>query len=153
LVFFLGIDEDQQNLGRRPIAWSVTTGRDFLGLDPYLVQQGLVLRVESAVPDSTAPGLDSHRLAGSLLDVPVTDRLVWETYRYGPMLERPTSGLDVTSRSFASTLSLPRPNWPMRTEPGRPGADGRQSRARSQLAESGHRGALAQLRAGLPADS
>jgi hypothetical protein len=97
----------QQNLGRRPIAWSVTTGRDFLGLDPYLVQQGLVFRVESAVPDSTAPGLDSHRLAGPLLDVPVTDRLVWETYRYGPMLERPTSGLDVTSRSFASTLSLP----------------------------------------------
>ena len=72
----------QQNLGRRPVAWSVTTGRNFLSLDPYLVQKGLVFELQPTEPDSLAPGIDRQRLAGALLDVPTTDRLVWETYRY-----------------------------------------------------------------------
>jgi hypothetical protein len=97
----------QQNLGRRPIAWSVTTGRNFLSLDPYLVQQGLVLVLQPALPDSTLPTMDNHRLAGALLDVNVTERLVWETFRYAGLLGGPTPDMDVTSRSFASTLSLP----------------------------------------------
>ena len=50
---------------------------------------------------------DRQRLAGALLDVPTTERLVWETYRYGPLRTRPARGLEVTSRSFASTLALP----------------------------------------------
>jgi hypothetical protein len=97
----------QQNIGRRPVAWSVTTGRNFLSLDPYLVQKGLVLELQATQPDSLAPGIDRQRLAGALLDVPTTDRLVWETYRYGPLRSRPVDGLEVTSRSFASTLALP----------------------------------------------
>jgi hypothetical protein len=78
----------QQNLGRRPVAWSVTTGRNFLSLDPYLVQKGLVFELQPTEPDSLAPGIDRQRLAGALLDVPTTDRLVWETYRYGWPAER-----------------------------------------------------------------
>ncbi len=97
----------QQNLGRRPVAWSVTTGRNFLSLDPYLLQKGLVLELQPMPPDSLAPGIDRQRLAGALLDLVTTDRLVWETYRYGPLRTRPAEGLEVTSRSFASTLALP----------------------------------------------
>ncbi len=97
----------QQNLGRRPVAWSVTTGRNFLSLDAYLVQQGLILQLQTALPDSLAPGLDRQRLAGALLDVPTTDRLVWETFRYGNLRTRPSGSMDVTGRSFAATLALP----------------------------------------------
>jgi hypothetical protein len=97
----------QQNLGRRPVGWSVTTGRNFLGLDRYLVQQGLVMMLQPALPDSTLPGIDAHRLAGALLDVNVTERLVWETFRYAGLSPGHSTDLDVTSRSFASTLSLP----------------------------------------------
>jgi len=97
----------QQNLGRRPVAWSVTTGRNFLSLDRYLVQQGLALELRPALPDSLAPNIDRQRLAGALLDVPTTDRLVWEAFRYGELRTRPGGAMDVTSRAFASTLSLP----------------------------------------------
>jgi len=97
----------QQNLGRRPVAWSVTTGRNFLLLDPYLVQKGLALELQPSPPDSLAVTIDRQRLAGALLDVPMTERLVWETYRYGYLRTRPVRDLDVTSRSFASTLALP----------------------------------------------
>jgi hypothetical protein len=97
----------QQNLGRRPVAWSVTTGRNYLSLEPYLLQKGLVFELQPSPPDSLAAGIDRQRLAGALLDVPTTERLVWETYRYGGMRTRPTDALEVTSRSFASTLALP----------------------------------------------
>ncbi len=97
----------QANLGRRSVGWSVTTGRNFLSLDPYLVQKGLVLELQPTEPDSLAPGIDRQRLAGALLDVPTTERLVWETYRYGAMRSAPGGAVEVTSRSFASTLALP----------------------------------------------
>ncbi|HQR18063.1 MAG TPA: DUF2723 domain-containing protein [Gemmatimonadales bacterium] len=97
----------QQNIGRRPVGWSITTGRNFLSLDPYLLQQGLALQLQTAQPDSLGRGIDRQKLAGALLDVPTTERLVWETYRYGAMRTRPIGRLDVTSQSFASTLSLP----------------------------------------------
>jgi len=97
----------QQNLGRRPVAWSVTTGRNFLSLDPYLVQQGLAIVLQASPPDSLAITIDRQRLAGALLDVPTTERLVWETYRYGALRTRPSGDLEVTSRSFALTLALP----------------------------------------------
>jgi len=97
----------QANLGRRPVAWSVTTGQNHLSLDPYLLQKGLVLELQPTEPDSLAPGIDRQRLTGALLDVPTTERLVWETYRYGAMRSEPGGAVEVTSRSFASTLALP----------------------------------------------
>jgi len=97
----------QANLGRRPVAWSITTGRYYLSLDPYLIQKGLALELQPSEPDSLAPGIDRQRLAGALLDVPTTDRLVWETYRYGFMRSGRGAVPDVTGRSFASTLALP----------------------------------------------
>jgi hypothetical protein len=41
------------------------------------------------------------------LDIPTTDRLLWETYRYAGLLEGDVTKLESTSASIASTLSLP----------------------------------------------
>lgn len=99
----------QENLGRRPIAWSLTTGRDFLGLDRYLVQQGLVFRLASAVPDTADRNLDFHRVLGAPLDVATTSRLAFETYRYAGLLAPGVSAQDLepTAAGVAGNLSLP----------------------------------------------
>jgi Protein of unknown function (DUF2723) len=97
----------QQNVGRRPIVWAITTGRGFGGLREYVVQQGLGYRLQSSPPDTTSPALDTHALAGAPLDIPTTERLVWDTYRYAGLLEGDVTKLESTSSSIASTLSLP----------------------------------------------
>jgi hypothetical protein len=97
----------QQNVRRRPIVWAITTGREFGGLSEYVVQQGLGYSLRSSPPDTTSPGLDNRRLAGAPLDIPTTERLVWETYRYAGLLEGDVTKLESTSASIASTLSLP----------------------------------------------
>ena len=41
-----------------PIAWSMTTGGEFYGLDPYIVQQGIVIDAPIDTPDADPqPGL------------------------------------------------------------------------------------------------
>ncbi len=97
----------QQNLGRRPIVWAATAGRSFAGLKDYVVQRGLGFELGTALPDSTSPDLDLHRFAGVPIDVPTTDRLVFDTYRYAGLLERGAEGLESTSASVAATLGLP----------------------------------------------
>jgi len=97
----------QQNVGRRPIVWAITTGREFGGLSDYVVQQGLGYSLQSSRPDTTSPALDTRRLAGAPLDIPTTERLVWDTYRYADLLQGDVTKLETTSASIASTLSLP----------------------------------------------
>jgi hypothetical protein len=97
----------QHNVGRRPVVWAVTAGREFGGLAEYVVQQALGFRLLSARPDTSSPALDLRRLAGAPLDIPTTERLVWETYRYAGLLEGDVSRLESTSASISSTLSLP----------------------------------------------
>ncbi|MEP6687808.1 MAG: DUF2723 domain-containing protein [Gemmatimonadales bacterium] len=97
----------QQNLGRRPIVWGATAGRTFAGLREYVVQRGLGFELESTLPDTASPDLDLHRFAGVPIDVPTTDRLVFETYRYANLLKRGAEGLESTSASVAATLGLP----------------------------------------------
>ncbi len=97
----------QQNVGRRPIVWAITAGREFGGLSEYVVQQGLGYSLRSSHPDTTSPALDTRRLAGAPLDIPTTERLVWDTYRYGDLLDGDVTKLETTSASIASTLSLP----------------------------------------------
>lgn len=97
----------QENVGRRPIAWSTTTGRDFVGLDRYLVQQGLVYRLEAVPTDSDPAWQDSRRLFGNALDAATSDRLLWQTYRYAGLLSGDLSRLDPTSRGIAANLSFP----------------------------------------------
>jgi Protein of unknown function (DUF2723) len=97
----------QQNLGRRPIIWAATAGRTFAGLKDYIVQRGLGFELGTALPDTASPDLDLHRFAGVPIDVPTTDRLVFDTYRYGELLEHGADGLESTSASVAATLGLP----------------------------------------------
>jgi hypothetical protein len=97
----------QQNVGRRPIMWAITSGRGFGGLADYVVQKGLGFSLQTSKPDTTSPSLDLRRLAGAPLDIPTTERLLWETYRYGGLLDGDVTKLESTSASIASTLSLP----------------------------------------------
>jgi hypothetical protein len=97
----------QQNVGRRPILWALTAGREFAGLGEYVIQQALGFSLQSARPDTTSPELDLRRLAGAPLHVPITERLVWETYRYGGLLDGDVTRLESTSASIASTLAFP----------------------------------------------
>ena len=97
----------QQNIGRRPIVWASTTGRGFAGLSDYVVQRGLGFELLAARPDTASPTMDLHRLTGVPLDVPTTERLVFDTYRYGDLVRRGAEGLESTSASVAATLGLP----------------------------------------------
>jgi Protein of unknown function (DUF2723) len=97
----------QQNVGRRPIVWAITSGRGFGGFGDYVVQQGLGYNLRTSPPDTTSPTLDLRRIAGAPLDIPTTERLLWETYRYAGLLQGDATTLESTSASIASTLSLP----------------------------------------------
>jgi hypothetical protein len=103
----LALSVVQSNIGRRPIVWSVTTGSGFAGLRDYLVQRGLGFELQTGVPDTANPDLDLRRLAGAPLDLRKSEELVFRTYRYAGLLEGGASGLDPTSASAASSLSLP----------------------------------------------
>jgi hypothetical protein len=97
----------QQNVGRRPIVWAITAGREFAGFGDYVIQKGLAFDLQKSRPDTTSPSLDLRRLAGAPLDVPTTERLVWGTYRYAGLLEGDVTRLESTSASIAATLSFP----------------------------------------------
>jgi hypothetical protein len=103
----LSLSVVQQNVGRRPIVWGITAGREFAGLTDYVIQQGLGFTLQTSRPDTTSAALDTRRLAGVPLDLPTTERLVWETYRYAGLLEGDVGRLESTSSSIASTLSFP----------------------------------------------
>jgi transmembrane protein TMEM260 (protein O-mannosyltransferase) len=79
----------QANLGYRPIAWSISTGRNFLGLDPYIVQTGLGYSLRPTLPDSTDRRYASRGMNGVLLDVPATTLLVDSVYRWSGLAEIP----------------------------------------------------------------
>jgi len=94
----------QENWQDRPVYYSLTSGSDNWGLAASaLTQEGLVLRVNmQGLPDTT-------RLVTSLfgvpLDVPATDSLTWEIYRYSRLFEADTLDLSPTSRNIAVNLS------------------------------------------------
>ncbi len=98
----------QQNIGRRAIVWSLTTGNSYQGLDQYVVQQGLGYRLETSVPDLSRQGpVVSGGIGDRPFDFPLTNTLAWDTYRYGALLTGDTRSLESTSASFASSLSIP----------------------------------------------
>ncbi len=97
----------QQNLGRRPLVWAMTAGRNFGGLGDYVVQRGLGFELLASPPDTTSPALDLRRMGGAPLDVPMTERLVWETYRYAGLLDREERSLESTGAMAAASLAMP----------------------------------------------
>ena len=97
----------QQNLGRRPVVWSSTTGKGFGGLGEYVIQRGMGFELLTARPDTTSPGVDLHRLTGAPLDVPTTERLVWDTYRYAGLIGRAGRKIESTSSMAAASLAAP----------------------------------------------
>jgi uncharacterized membrane protein YhaH (DUF805 family) len=97
----------QDNLGRRPVAWSLTTGSDYYGLNNYVLQQGLVMRLQTALVDSTRKDVDLHRVLGIALDVPTTERLAWQTYRFAGLGAESSANLEPTARGVSGNLALP----------------------------------------------
>jgi hypothetical protein len=97
----------QRNIGRRPIVWSITAGRGYAGLGDHVVQGGMGFSLVTAPPDSTDPTLDFRRLASAPLDLPLTSRLVFDTYRYARLLDAGALDLEPTARSVAGSLALP----------------------------------------------
>ena len=71
------------------------------------MQKGMGFHVLTAPPDTTSPDLDLHRLAGVPLDIPATEHLVWETYRYAGLLQRERGPFESTSAMAASSLATP----------------------------------------------
>jgi hypothetical protein len=98
----------QTNLGRRSIAWSVSAGRNFLGLDPYIVQQGMVYTLLPERPDSTDPRYTPREMGGLPVDVPATTRMVEQVYRFAGMDSIPDRGpMDPAAEGVASNLANP----------------------------------------------
>jgi hypothetical protein len=96
----------QQNIGRRAIVWSLTTGDNYEGLRDYVVQQAMGFRLDT-VPAAQAPGVTTGGVGSAAVDMPLTQRLAWDTYRYGDLLTGRTSDLESTAASMASSLSIP----------------------------------------------
>jgi hypothetical protein len=97
----------QRNIGHRPIVWASTAGRTFAGLGDHVVQRGLGFELEVTPPDTSSPDLDLHRFAGAPIDLPTTERLVFDTYRYAELPARGAARLESTSAGIAGTLALP----------------------------------------------
>ncbi len=97
----------QENVGRRPIYFSLTAGSgSWLGMQSYLTEQGLALKLHADTPPDTTrlgPGLPSL----PPVDIPRTDSLVWQVYRYADLTEADTVVLEPTSRNIATNLSIP----------------------------------------------
>jgi hypothetical protein len=96
----------QENVGRRPIYFSLTAGNNWLGMQWYLTEQGLALKLHADAPP------DTSRLASGLpglppVDVPRTDSLVWHVYRYADLARADTLELEPTSRNITTNLSIP----------------------------------------------
>ena len=104
---FLSLRVIQQNFGRRPIAWGLTAAGNVYGLDRFLVQRGLAITIAPDPVDTTSLAYDNRRLMGAPLDIPVTERLMNETYRFARLLEGEHGELETTARGIANTLGLP----------------------------------------------
>jgi hypothetical protein len=94
----------QENVGRRPVFFSVTAGPEsWRGLDAFLTQEALVLRLNDvSAPDTTRLGMG---LAAIPLDVPRTDSLAWHVYRYAGLMTPDSLELDPTDHTAAADLS------------------------------------------------
>ncbi|HEX5388030.1 MAG TPA: DUF2723 domain-containing protein [Gemmatimonadales bacterium] len=98
----------KDNLGKRPIYFSWSDGGypdQTLGLSPYLVTQGMVRKL---MPHLVAPN-DSTVLSSALgyLDLPRTERLMWEVYHWkSAARDRPRGWVDTPSASILTLYTI-----------------------------------------------
>lgn len=97
----------RQNIGRRPLVWAATTGKSIGGLTEFAVQRGMGFEVLASRPDTGSTDLAPDLSGGVPLDVPTTEALVWDTYRYAGLLDQTNSTLETTSAQAASSLAPP----------------------------------------------
>ncbi|MDH3291881.1 MAG: DUF2723 domain-containing protein [Gemmatimonadota bacterium] len=97
----------QQNLGKRPVYISRTTGgwADRLGFTPYMLGQGMVRRIMPQ-PIETAPGIVNLRSLG-WVDIGRTDTLLFQVYQpESAARERPRGWPDPPSEGILSLYAL-----------------------------------------------
>ncbi len=104
---FVSIRLIQQNFGRRPIVWGLTSGGKYYGLESLLMQRGIGIMLESKVPDSTDKNLDFRRMFDAPLDIKATEELLATNYRYADLMARSAAGLETTAAGIAQTLGMP----------------------------------------------
>jgi len=98
----------RDNMGKRPIFFSWSDGGypdQTLGLSPYLVSQGLVRKLMPRPVTAT----DSIVLSPSLgyLDVPRTEKLLWDVYRWpAAARDRPRGWIDRPSGSILQLYAV-----------------------------------------------
>ncbi len=95
-----------ENWNRRPIYYSVTAGNsNWIQLDEYLTQEGLLLRIHGvSEPDTLLLGPGVY---GSVpVNIPRTDSLLWDVYRYARLFEADELDLGPTDRNIATNLSF-----------------------------------------------
>ncbi len=92
-------------LPSRPVTFGVSSGRgSWLGLDPYLVFQGLVFKVD--------PRADSTRrfvrgIQGTMVDTARTRMLVDSVFRWGPLFGADSLELEPAAQQVATSFSAP----------------------------------------------
>lgn len=96
-----------QNFGRRPIVWGLTSGGKYYGLDPLMVQRGIGIQLDTIMPDTADANLDFRRVFGAALDVAATERLLADNYRFGGLATKGAKGLESTAAGIAHTLGVP----------------------------------------------
>ncbi|MEO8452298.1 MAG: DUF2723 domain-containing protein [Gemmatimonadota bacterium] len=104
---FLKIRVLQQNFGHRPIVWGLTAAGQYYGLDPIIVQRGLGLNAETGPIDSTQMNRELGQMFRAAVDLKATEKLAYEVYRYGHLLDADHGELETTARGIAATLAVP----------------------------------------------
>lgn len=104
---FLKLRVLQQNFGRRPIVWALTSSGQYYGLDSLVVQRGIGLVLDSVPPNPADPNFDFRKMFGAALDRSATERLLFETYRYADLLEDGPHQLETTANGIAQTIAVP----------------------------------------------
>jgi len=89
----------------RPVTFGVSSGRNaWAGLEPWLLQRGLVFQVMPARPDTGATVVVG--LQGMLVDLARTERLVDSRFRFGRLFAADTLVLDPAARQVTTSLAL-----------------------------------------------
>ena len=96
----------QENWDKRPMYFGLTAGADnWQRVQRYLTQEGLLFKLhtkELADTSKLGPGL-----FGVPMNVPRTDSLAWQVFRYADLFDVDSLMLEPTSRNITTNLSYP----------------------------------------------